>query len=519
MPYSKKAADRVVKFFRLLKHTQGKWADQQFILAPWQENDIIRPLFGTLNKDGDRQYRTAYVEIPKKNGKSEMAAGIALYLLFSDYEIGAQIYSVAADKEQASIVFNIASQMVRKSPVLRDKCRIIDTQKRIVIHETASFYHAVSRETLSKHGVNPHGVIFDELHAQRTRELWDIFTTSGGARTQPLVFAITTAGYDKHSICWEQHEDAEYVLKERERGKERDPTLLAYIKSAPKKADWKDEKVWYACNPALGDFRSIEEMRALANKAKRTPALENTFRRFYLNQWVEQAVRWMPMEAWDASAGKVDPVGLEGQPCYAGLDLASSIDIAALELVFPQPDALKVISRFWIPEENIMKRVKKDRVPYDIWVKKGLIQATPGDVIDYKFIKNEIFELNKKYAIKEIAYDRWAATQLSQDLTDEGFTMIPFGQGFSSMAAPTKELLTRILQKKIHHGGNEVLDWMAGNVTVKQDPAGNQKPDKSKSTEKIDGIVALIMGLDRATRNEGKGKSVYEDRGILELEL
>lgn len=510
--YSEPAADRVVKFFSLLKHTKGKWAGVPFKLSEWQENDIIRPLFGTLNPDGNRQYRTAYIEIPKKNGKSEIAAGIALYLLFADHEMGAEIYSAAAAKDQATIVFNVAAEMVKQSPALLKRCKIIDSQKRIVKYSTASFYRAVSADVPTKHGGNLHGVIFDELHTQPNRRLWDILTTSGGTRTQPLVFAITTAGYDKKSICWEQHEYAEKVLK----GIIKEPTFFPYIKAAPKKANWQDEKVWKKCNPALGDFRDIGEMRTAARKAKAVPASQNTFRRFYLNQWTEQKSRWLDIAKWDACAGKVDEKELEGKDCYAALDLANSIDIAALALVFPVKDILKAFLYFWIPEENMRKRSEKDKVPYDVWVREGLIEATPGDVIDYKAILKKVLELNTKFNIKEIAFDRWGMNQLSQDLNAEGFTMVPFGQGYASMAAPTKELLIRILGRKIEHGGNPVLRWMADNMVVLQDPAGNQKPDKGASSEKIDGMVALIMALDRATRH-GKGGSVYEDRGIISI--
>ena len=511
--YNKKAADRVVKFFGLLKHTKGKWAGTPFILADWQENEIIRPLFGTLNSDGNRQYRTAYIEIPKKNGKSSIAAGIALYLLFADREKGSEIYSVAVDRDQAGIVFNIATQMVRQSPELLKRCKIIDSQKRIVIYKTASFYHAVSADIPTKEGVNPHGVIFDELHAQPNRQLWDIFTTSGGTRTQPLIFVITTAGYDRKSICWEQHSYAEKVQK----GIIRDPTFFPYVKAAPQKANWMSEKVWEKCNPALGDFRSLEEMRMFAKKAKEVPASQNTFRRYYLNQWTQQKSRWLSVEKWDAAAGSVNEKELEGRDCYAALDLASSVDIAALALVFPVEDILKALLYFWLPEENMLERSRRDKVPYDVWVREGLIEATPGNVIDYKAIKKKITEeLNLKFHIKEIAFDRWGMTQLSQDLNDAGFTMVPFGQGFASMSAPTKELLTRVLAKKIEHGGNPVLRWMADNMVVKQDPAGNIKPDKGASSEKIDGIVALIMALDRATRHQNEG-SVYEERGIISV--
>lgn len=507
-----KAADKAVSFIEHLKHTKGKWAGVPFDLMPWQK-DIIRPLFGMLNKNGKRQYRTCYVEIPRKNGKSEIAAAIALYLLFADKELGAEIYSAAADREQASIVFNVAAQMVRQCPPLAKRCKIIDSQKRIVIPKTASFYRAISADAHTKHGFSAHGIIFDELHAQPNRELWDVLTTSTGAREQPLVFAITTAGYDRNSICWEQHEYAQKIL-------DRiidDPTFFPVIYSIDEDADWKDEANWHIANPGLGEFRSLEEMRSFAVKAVQTPALENTFRRLYLNQWTSSVERWLPMDAWDASAGLVVPENLKGRRCYVGLDLASTTDLAALALVFPSDGAepiYDVLMHFWVPDEGIRARAHKDRVPYDVWTKQGFITATEGNVIHYAAIQKKIEELYKDYNIQEIAFDRWGATKLSQDLTDAGFLMVPFGQGFASMSPPTKELMNLILSKRLRHGGNPVLRWNADNLVVRQDPAGNLKPDKGKSTEKIDGMVALIMALDRATRNIDT-TSIYETRGVV----
>lgn len=503
--------ERAIRFIEKLKHTKGQWAGVPFVLPDWQK-DIIRDIFGTIKKDGSRQYRTAYIEIPRKNGKSELGAAIALYLLFGDGEKGAEIYSAAADRDQAAIVFHVAAQMIRQEPSLGKRCKIVDSTKRIVVPGNASYYRAISAEAATKHGYNASGIIFDELHAQPNRELWDVLTTSGGTRRQPLVVAITTAGFDRNSICWEQHEYAENVKK----GIVTDPTFYPIIYSASEDSDWTDEKVWRACNPALGDFRDLDEMRSLCEKAKQTPALQNTFRRLYLCQWTQQETRWMPIESWDATAGEVVADDLAGETCYAGLDLASTNDIAALVLVSPDGEGCyDVLPFFFIPEDNIRERCQRDRVPYDVWISEGYIEATPGNIIDDRYIKNRIKELGKKYDIREIAYDRWGAAQIVPEMTDEGFTMIPMGQGFGSMAAPTSELMKLVLARRVRHGGNPVLRWMANNMVVRQDPAGNLKPDKGKSMEKIDGMVALVMGLDRALRNV---PLVYETRGITTLE-
>lgn len=477
-------------------------------MEKWQRK-IVRDIFGTLLPDGTRQYRKAYIEIPRKNGKSELAAAIALDLLWIDGEPGAEIYGAAADRDQASIVFNVAASMIWQEPRLQELCKIYESTKRIALPNQDSFYRVLSADHKTKHGFNAHGVIFDELHAQPNRHLYDVLTTSGGTRTQPLTFIITTAGFDRNSICWELHEHARQIIE----GIIEDPTFYAVIYAAPEDADWEDEKVWYRCNPALGSFRSIKEMRDAYVYAKQAPAFQNTFRRLYLNQWTSQEERALDMKDWDASAGEVYEEDLKGEIAYAGLDLAQTIDIAAMVLVFPDgEDCYDVLPVFWIPEDTVKKR--SGRVSYDAWVEQGLIRTTPGNVIDYRWVRKDINELGEEYFIKEIAYDPFNATEIVQYLEDDGFTMIPFRQGYISINMPTKEFLKLIVSKRIRHGGHPILRWMADNLVIKQDPAGNFKPDKEKSTEKIDGIVAAIMGLDRAIRNE---VSVYEERGILTI--
>lgn len=500
MGLNKVLAKKMLAQIQSLKHTKGEWAGKPFVLEPWQRDEVFVPLLATTNGDGLRQYRTAYVEIPRKNGKSEMAAALALYLLVADGEPGAEIYSAAAGRDQATLVFNVAAQMVRQDPLLNKRLKIIDSQKRIIYPKTSSFYRAVCSEVAGLHGLNASGIIFDELHVQPNRELWDVLATSTGARRQPLTFAITTAGYDRNSICWELHD---YALKVRD-GILDDPTFLPVIYAAPEDADWTDPKVWAAANPNLGVCLKEEYLQQECAKAQETPAYENTFRRLHLNQWTEQETRWMAMEKWDACEVLIDPAHLKGKQCYAGLDLASTTDIAAFVLVFPPQDGLDeyaVLPFFFVPEEGMRARVKRDRVPYDVWHKQGFIFATPGETIDYDFINNQIQEARKKYVFKEIEYDQWNAEMLMQRLEKRGFKGIKNNQQFGQIAVPTKELMTLVLKREIAHGGNPVLRWMASNLVVKQNPDGNVKPDKSKSTEKIDGMVALIMGLDRAIRH------------------
>lgn len=513
MGYDKSKADKAVQFFKCLKHTKGKWAGVPFDLLPWQEHEIIRPLFGTVKANGKRQYKTCYVEIPKKNGKSELAAGIALLMLFADQEPGAEVFSAAADKLQASIVFNVAAQMVRQNATLKKSCKIVDSVKRIAVAKTDSFYRVLSAEAYTKHGLNPSAVVFDELHAQPGRDLWDILTVgSGDAREQQLIFAITTAGYDRNSICYEIHD---YALKVRS-GVIEDETFLPVVYSLDEDADWDSEDNWYDANPSLGTVIDIEKVREAYKKAKELPANENLFRRLRLNQWTRSETRWLPLDKWDLCAGIIDKKELIGRQCYAGLDLASTTDIAAYVLVFPpEEDGIyDVLPYFWIPEENMAERVRKDRVPYDQWTKQGFIEPTPGNVIDYGYIKQTIGDTAKLFDVREVAFDRWGATKLVQDIEELNLTMVEFGQGYKSMSAPTKELMNLVMSGRLNHGGNPVLRWMCDNMVVTTDPAANIKPVKNKSTEKIDGMVALIMGLDRAVRHLS-GKSVYETRGLI----
>lgn len=388
------------------------------------------------------------------------------------------------------------------------------SQKRLVYLPLNSFYQVLSAESYTKHGLNVHGVIFDELHAQPNRALYDVMLHgSGDARKQPLFFLITTAGTDRNSICWEVHSKAKDIIE----GRKHDKSFYPVIYGAEDDDDWGDEKVWYKANPSLGVTVDIDKLKTAFNSAKENPAEENLFRQLRLNQWVKQNVRWMPMDAWDKCDFAVNAEKLLGRECYGGLDLSSSTDITAFVLVFPPTadDKYSILPYFWIPEDTIDLRVRRDHVPYDTWLGRGQVIATEGNVIHYGYIENFIEDLGTKYHIKEIAFDRWGAVQMVQNLEGMGFTVVPFGQGFKDMSPPTKELMKLVLEQKIAHGGNVPLRWMMDNVYVRTDPAGNIKMDKEKSTERIDGAVATVMALDRAIRNEGSTDSVYNERGII----
>lgn len=514
--YDKKKADRAVTFIENLCHTKGKWAGTPFWLLPWQEQ-LIRDIFGIVKPDGNRQFRTAFVEICKKVGKSELAAAVALYLLYADNEPSAEVYGAAADRQQASIVFDVAKQMVEMSPALMKRSKLMGATKRIVNYSNAGYYQVLSAEVGGKHGFSVSGLVFDEIHTQPNRQLYDVLTKgSSDARQNPLHFIITTAGNDRHSIAYELHTKAVDILE----GRRVDPTFYPVVYGLKDDEDWEDEANWYKVNPSLGYTVDIERLRDAYREAKQNPADEVTFKWLRCNMWVSSTVAWIPDAIYMRGNEPIDMDALAGRDCYAGLDLSSTGDITALVLIFPprnEDEKYVLLPYFWIPEETIPRRVKANSVPYDIWEKQGYIMSTEGNVIHYDFIEKFIMYLSEKYHILEIAVDRWNATQMIQNLEGEGFTIVPFGQGFSSMSAPTKEFYRLLMDGRIIHGGNPVLRWMAGNVVIDTDPAGNIKVTKAKSKEKIDGIVAAIMALDRCIRQEGQSGSVYDERGLLVL--
>lgn len=513
--YDKAKADRAVKFIENLCHTKGKWAGKRFWLLPWQEQ-LIRDIFGIVKPDGYRQFRTAFVEICKKVGKSELAAAVALYLLYADNEPSAEVYGAAADRQQASIVFDVARQMVEMSPALLKRSKLMTATKRIVNYGNSGYYQVLSAEVGGKHGFSVSGLVFDEIHTQPNRQLYDVLTKgSSDARQNPLHFIITTAGTDRHSIAYELHTKAVDILE----GRRVDPTFYPVVYGLKDDEDWEDEANWYKVNPSLGYTVDIERLRDAYREAKQNPADEVTFKWLRLNMWVSRTVAWIPDAIFMKGNEEINLASLEGRDCYGGLDLSSTGDITALVLMFPPRDEDEkyiLLPFFWVPEETIPQRVKAASIPYDIWERQGYLLSTEGNVIHYDFIEKFINDLAEKYHICEIAVDRWNATQMIQNLEGDGFTMVPFGQGFASMSGPTKDFYRLLMEGQIIHGGHPVLRWMAGNVVVDTDPAGNIKVTKAKSKEKIDGIVAAIMALDRCIRNQTEPQgSVYDERGLL----
>lgn len=490
----RRTADDVLRFWAAcLTHVKGPLAGRPFVPDPWQERGIIRPLFDTLLPDGRRRYRTAYVEVPRKNGKSTLAAAIALYLLLADQEQGAEVVSAAADRDQASIVFDIARGMITNSPVLQSRCKIY--RKEIVVPATNSRYRSISADAYTKHGLNCHGILFDEVHTQPNRELWDVLTTSTGARLQPLTFAITTAGYDRDSLCWELHE---YAAKVRD-GVVPDPAFLPVLYGAAEGDDWTAEETWRKANPGYGVSVTSDYFTQAVAEAKAVPAREQTFRRLHLCQWTESVTRWLSVDRWDACGEDYDLTDLAGRECFAGLDLAGTTDLASLALLFPGDDGCyRSLVWYWAPEDAARQRERSNRTRLTDWARAGRIELTPGDWIDYDRIRARIDALRTVVDIREVAIDRWNAAQMAQQMQADGLCVVPFGQGYASMTAPCRELEMLVLAGRMRHDRNPVLRWNVANVVVEQDAAGNLKPSKAKSSEKIDGVVALVMALGRA---------------------
>ena len=513
------AATTAIRFLDLLRHTKGEWAGQVFRPAEWQRW-LLWTLFGWYREDPEsrelvRRFRVAYLEMGRKNGKSTLAAAIGLYLLLADGEPGAEIYSAATKRDQARIIHGEATRMAKASPVLMRRVGIV--RDNIHVGATNSKYEALSADAKTLDGLNVHGAIIDELHAHPNRELWDVLDTATGSRRQPLLLATTTAGTDRQSICYEQHEYTEKVLA----GLVEDDSHFGLICSLDEGDEWEDESLWPKSNPNLGVSKKWDDMRRKAKRAQQMPAALSAFLQFELSIWVHSVAKWMNPDLWRACGHAVDPRGLRGRTCYGGLDLSSNIDITAWVMVFPPQgdgDRVAVLCRFWIPEENVHERVHRDRAPYDAWIREGFLTTTPGNVVDYDFILAQIEEDAAAFDLVDLAFDRWGAVRIYTALAERDITAVQMGQGVVSMSPPMKALERLIMAGRLAHGGNPVLAWMADNLVARRDAAGNIKPDKQRSREKIDGMVALIMALDRLERHRGEEReSVYQQRGIRTL--
>jgi phage terminase large subunit-like protein len=527
--FDEKAAQLALDFFEdeqdgCLRHVEGALAGQRFRLEDWQRA-FLGNLFGWKRTDGTgrtvRRYREALLYVPRKNGKTPLVAGLALFTLFCDGEAGAQCYVAAGDREQAGMLFRQARGMVEQDGALEARCRIYGgtaaggQSRSIVCEDVGSYLRVISADANTKHGGNTHLAVIDELHVQRDRDLYDVLRTSMASqnRPQPLLVCVTTADFMRDSLCNSVYD---YACKVRD-GVIKDPTFLPCIYEAAKDEPWDDPATWRKANPNLGVSVSLDYMAAECAKAKEVPAQENAYRRLHLNQRTEQDVRAIPMDKWRACSQVSDPVkwraatlnAFARRTCFGGLDLGSTSDLCALALLFPPEchaermadltERWTVLPFFWVPRETARQRARRDRVDYPLWIKQGFIFETEGDVTDYAKVRLDVGKLADEYGIQELAVDRvFQGAQLCTELMADGLDVIAFGQGFLSMAAPVKRLLELIVSGELEHGNNPVLTWMAANAASEIDPAGNQKFSKKKSTEKIDGMVALAMALGRA---------------------
>lgn len=522
--FDEDTAGKVLGFSRLLYHHEGPLSGKPFDPDPFQAF-ILCSIFAWKRKaDHLRRFRYAYVEVPRKNGKTFLASVVSLYMLSIDGEGGAQVYSAATKREQAKIAWEGARRFAKRSPALIGKFR--ERYSSLEFEPLDARFEPLPADSDKLDGLNPHCVVNDELHAWPDRGLWDVIEDGLGARSQPLIFSITTAGYNMVSICYEIRTHCVHLLEME--GYEDEKTFAFIACPDPGEDDpegdaWKTPEVWQKANPALGTAKGLEYMEDQVEKAQQMPSKQFAVLNKQLNIWTAGEEKWLDVRRFE-ECGRVKFESyeeafdsLKGRECYSALDLSSKVDFSALVHLFPpveDDDVWSVLARLWLPEKTLRDRERTDRAPIRSWAHQGFITGTDGEIIDYEQIFEEIKQDGDRFQIREIGFDPWNAVQLATNLDVEGFDMVQMRQGFGTLAAPTKELEAMVLRRQFEHFGNPVLCWMARNTIVKRDVNDNLRPDKEKSTERIDGIVALIMALGRAIVGEEQRKSVYETRGV-----
>jgi phage terminase large subunit-like protein len=491
--WDRAAAARIIEFTSHLRHTKGEWAGRPFTLEPWQQF-ILGSLLGWRHREtGLRRYRTAYIEVPRGSGKTTMAAALGLYLGFVDGEPGAEVYSIATKRDQARLVWDAARWMVVGSPALKRRLQV--NAGTIVDLTTASKFQPLGADADRLDGLRASAVIVDELHAHRSSDLVDVMTTAMVSRRQPLVFEITTAGVQRESVCFHHRRYAEQVLE----GSLDDPSWFGFIAGADPGDDWTAEATWRKANPNFGVSVKPDELRRACKQAEQMPIAQNAFRRLHLCEWLEQENRVIDLRQWDACGADVRFEDYAGRPCVVGLDLSTTVDVTALVVMFSDSDGTyTVFPFFFIPADNMRARVDRDRVPFDVWARQGLVTATPGNVTDYQFIRKTLHQLGQQVLIQAVAFDPWNASALATELASDGFQMIQVRQGYQTLSEPTKRFLALVSAGQLRHPSHSCLTWMASNFTVRRDANDNIAPDKGKATDRIDGVVALIMALGRA---------------------
>lgn len=508
--FDRRAALRAIGFIERLKHTKDEWAGRRFRLEPWQ-HFVLWNIFGWKNADGTRRFRYAYIEIARKNGKTALSAGVGLYMLFADGESRPEVYSAATVKDQAKICFADAVEIVRATDL---KHYLTPFRNSIVYEAHGGMMKPLSSNYGTHDGLNPSCGIIDEFHAHRDSGMFDVIKSAFGARRQPLMFIITTAGFNKSGACYAYRENVIKVLRE----VNEDDTLFGIIYTLDMNEEWDDPRMWIKSNPNLSVSLSADYLADQVRDARNRPEAVRNVMTKNLNLWVDAERTWILDDAWQKCIGTTSPDELRGCACWGELDLSNVSDITAYVLLFHENDRFQLVPYFWIPEEKMLEKIRRENINYDRWVADGYVTVTPGNVIDYDFVKADILRRTADYELRSSAYDRWNASQTIIDLQNEGMTCNPFGQGYGSMSAPTREFEKLVLTGRIEHLGNPVLRWMLASTVVKSDPAGNIKPDKERSTQKIDGIVASTMALGEwMTAQAADEGNPYENRGLLTL--
>ena len=506
-------ANRVCTFIELLPHVKGEWArkHERIQLAPWQ---IFRltTVFGWINQEGYRRYKTAYNEVPRKQGKSSETSGVGLYLLTADGEPGAEVYSAATNRDQAQITWRDAKRMVEKTPGLQRRFGVNTSSHTVYVEHTNSVFRPLSRDQGGNHdGLNIHGGLVDELHAHKTREIFDVIETGTGARMQPLLWLITTAGSNRAGICYEQRAYVTKILD----GVVQDESYFGIIYTIDEGDDWTDPAAWKKANPNWGISVNPEDIQRKARKAMTMASATNNFLTKHLNVWVNADTAWMDMQAWERCSNTgLSLTDFEGCPCWIGLDLASKVDVACLELLFEtESGGWARFGRYYIPEEAAEDGRNSH---YSGWARQGLVTLTPGAVTDFAFIEEDLREFARRFDIQSVVFDPWQATYLATRMQEEGLPMVEYRQTVANMSEPMKTLEALTLEGQIEHDGDPVMTWMLSNVVAHIDAKDNIYPRKEFPENKIDGVVALIMALGRAIR-QSEPEDDYVDTSFTEL--
>lgn len=517
LSFDREAAQLRLDFYKFCKHSKGEWSGTVLEPEPWQQF-VQWNIFGWKNADGSRRFRTAYEAVARKNGKSTDLASTGLFLAFFDGEEGSEVYTAATKYEQACIIHSESTRMVKASSSLRGMINVF--KNTLTCEGHAQKYVPLGQDSATSDGLNVHAALIDEFHAHPDAGMYDVLRTGMGSRRQPLMYIITTAGFDKTYPCFEMEQRVKRILD----GSEIDDTVFGIIYTLDDGDDWADPAMWPKANPNLGVSKKMKTMEDDFREAASIPSKQNNFKTKHLNIWTEAQTRWIMAEDWAANKGPVDSDGLAGRKCWGGLDLSTTTDLSAWVLCFPpetKGDKFQFLYRFFLPQDNMREREVREKVNYSTWIRNGFICATPGNVIDYEFIKHQILEDAKKYSIEELNFDPYNSTGLISDLMAEGINCVEFRQGFLSMSPACKEFERKVLGAEFATGGNPVMNWMIACTETVSDPAGNikiVKPERGKTGKHVDGVVASVMAFWRTIQAQTVDEqSAYETGELLIL--